>query len=208
MSTPAAMTYASLKADVEAYAERHDEPFVSQIPRFIMMCENRIASEVRGLGLLKIVESVYNGNVIKKPVRWRESCSMHVIVGAERKYLKQRSYEYCRKYAPDATKTGIPALYADYGYEHWLIVPTPADQYPFEIAYYERPMPLSDSNQTNWTTQFAPQLLLYGTLLEAQPFLKLDGRIETFKGFYGNAQEAVQAEAKRRAFDRSLGMRE
>ena len=49
------MTYNSLLADVAMYAERNDRPFIDQVPRFVMLAENRIASQTRGLGLLKIV---------------------------------------------------------------------------------------------------------------------------------------------------------
>lgn len=208
MTTPAAMTYDSLIKDIEEYAERHDKPFIDQIPRFIMLCENRIASEVRGLGLLKVVNSTMNSNVIPKPTRWRETASINFTASGKRKDIKLRTYEYCRKFAPDESKTGEPRFYADYGYEHWLIVPTPGTTYPFELSFYERPEPLSPMNQTNWTTQHAPQLLLYGSLLEAQSFLKQDARMDTFKGLYGNAAEAVTMEAKRRAFDRNYGVRE
>lgn len=208
MTTPAVMTYDSLIKDVEEYAERHDEPFISQIPRFVMLAENRIASEVRGLGLLKIVQGKISGAVLNKPHRWRETASMNITSAGKRKILKQRSYEYCRTFAPDGSVTGVPRFYADYGYEHWLVVPTPATADMLEIMYYERPEPLSSENQTNWTTQYAPQLLLYAALLEAQPFLKLDGRIATFEKFYVAAVEAVGAEAVRRAFDRSAGIRE
>lgn len=204
----AVMTYDSLKKDIEEYAERHDEPFLTQIPRFIMLAENRIASEVRGLGQLKIVNGKMEGAVMAKPLRWRETASMNVTIDGKRKTLFQRGYEYCRMFAPDATKTGEPRFYCDYGYEHWLIVPTPPSQYTFEVNYFERPEPLSNSRQTNWTTQNAPQLILYAALLEAMPFLKKDDRIQTFQAFYQSAHQAVTNEAKRRAFDRSAGMRE
>lgn len=208
MSTATAMTYTSLIKDIEEYAERHDPPFVNQIPRFVMLAENRIASEIRGLGLLKIIKGAMNGAVLQKPERWRETVSVNVTIGTQRKILHQRSYEYCRMYAPNAAITNEPKYYSDYGYEHWLIVPTPPSAYQFEVSYYERPEPLSTNNQTNWTTQYAPQLILYASLLEAQPFLKLDSRVATFQSFYSGAGEAVTNEAKRRAFDRSSGIRE
>lgn len=204
----AVMTFDALKKDIEEYAERHDEPFISQIPRFIMLAENRIASEVRGLGQIKIVNGTMEGAVMAKPLRWRETASMNVSIGTVRKILFERGYEYCRVFAPDSSRTGEPRYYCDYGYEHWMVVPTPPSQYPFEICYYERPEPLSESRQTNWTTQNAPQLILYASLLEAMPFLKNDERIQTFQAFYQSAHQAVTAEAKRRAFDRSAGMRE
>jgi hypothetical protein len=208
MSAPATLTYASLKTDLENYAERHDIPFVTHIPRFIMLAENRIASETRGLGLLKVVTVTMRSPILAKPHRWRETASINANIDGKRKILRQRPYEYCRVFAPDEATAGIPRFYADYGYEHWLIVPTPKAEYETEIMYYERPEPLSDARQTNWTTQNAPQLLIYGALLEAQPFLKQDSRVELFKSLYAEAAAAVTAEAKRRAFDRSYGLRE
>lgn len=208
MTTATVMTYDSLKTDIKNYAERSDDPFLSQIPRFIMLAENRIASEIRGLGLLKVVSGKMEGPVLKKPHRWRETANMMVTVNSKVVTLKERSYEFCRAFSPDMSKLGVPRFYADYGYEHWLIVPSPDSNYTFETSYYERPEPLSDINQTNWTTRYAPQLLLYASLLEAQPFLKDDERVATYQAFYTGAGTAVTNEAKRRAFDRSAGIRE
>lgn len=208
MNTTAVMTYDSLLNDVQQYAERFDEPFISQLPRFVMLAENRIASEIRGLGLLKIVSGKVEGNVMKKPERWRETANFMLSVSGRTRFLKERTYEYVRTYSQDATNLTVPKFYADYGYEHWFIAPTPDLNYPCEISYFERPVPLSDVNQTNWTTQYAPQLLLYAALLEAQPFLKNDERVQTFQAFYTGAGTAVTNEAKRRAFDRTAGVRE
>ena len=66
-----ALTYASLLTDVQTYCERTDNPFVAQISRFVMMAENRLASEVRGLGFQKYVTGTMSGNTIAKPERWR-----------------------------------------------------------------------------------------------------------------------------------------
>lgn len=209
--TAAAMTYNSLVEDITTYAERaNDTVFVAQIPRFIMMAENRIASEVRGLGLVKVASSTMEiGNpIIPKPARWRETVSFNLTTAGERRTVYERSYEYCRFYSPSEADRDVPAYYSDYGYEHFFVVKSPLAAYPFEILYYERPEPLSSNNQTNWTTQYAPQLILFAALLEAQPFLKNDGRIAIYQSMYDRAVGAVTTEAKRRAFDRSAGIRE
>jgi len=73
--------------------------------------------------------------------------------------------------------------------------------YSFELQYYERPEPLSESNQTNWTTQYAPQLLLYGALMEAMPFLKTSERIAEFQALYDRALAAVTKESQDLAID-------
>ncbi len=204
--TAEALTYNSLVTDIQTYAERSDTPFITQIPRFIMLAENRIASEVRGLGSIQIVTGVLsiNSSTIQKPTRFRETISFSILSGANRKYIRKRYYEYCRSFWPNTSLTDEPRYYADYDYEHLFIVPTPSSAFQFELSYYERPVPLSADNQTNWTTQYAPQLLLYASLLEAQPFLKLPDRIQEFKSFYDNAVQALEKEAVRRLSDQAI----
>lgn len=196
-----AMTYDSLVQDLQDYCERSDDPFINQIPRFIQLAENRIASETKPLGFVRAVTGTLSGNILTKPIRWRKTKNMCLIVGADRKYLYNRGYEFLRKYWPDQSKTDVPYYYADYDYEHMFIVPTPALQYQFEMQYYELPEPLSAINQTNWTTQYAPQLLLYATLMEAMPFLKTSERIPEFQGLYDRALSAVTKEDQLRALD-------
>lgn len=192
------MTYNSLCSDIGHYAERSDQEFVSQIPRLIMLTENRLASEVHGLGTQRYVTNSLAQATIPKPERWRETVSLNITVAGSRKFLLPRSYNYCRVYSPDESATGVPEYFADYGYEHLIVVPTPQTAFPMELCYYERPLPLSDSNQTSWYTQYAPQLLLYGTLLEAQPFLKRPERIGEFQSLFDRAVSAVSGESERR----------
>lgn len=211
MTAAAALTYDSLVTDVMTYAERDDSPFVDQIPRLIMMAENRIASSVRGLGLIKFANtSLTQGVAIyPKPARWRETASFSYIGSTDaRVYLKEREYEYCRTYWPIVALMGTPKYYANYDYENFLVVSTPDATYSAELSYYERPEPLSSTNQVNWTTQYAPQLLLYGTLLEAQPFLKLPERIAEFRAFYDEAVKNVATESTRRAQDQAMNRTE
>lgn len=200
---PAAMTYDSLVQDLIDYCERSDTPFLNQIDRFIMMCENRIASESKPLGFLRTVSGTLDGNILAKPIRWRQTRNFSLIVGAERMYLYKREYEYLRTYWPDPSLVDVPYFYSDYDYEHFFIAPSPDLDYQFEIQYYERPEPLSSVNQTNWTTQYAPQLLLYGTLIEAMPFLKTSERIPEFQALYDRALSAIANEDKMRAVEQT-----
>ena len=200
---PAAMTYDSLVSDITTYCERSDNPFIDQVPRFIMMAENRIACESKPLGFLKTVSGNLSGNTLVKPARWRKSKSFCIVNGVNRTYLYERGYEYCRSYWPDQSKVDVPTYYADYDYEHFFIAPTPDLAYFFELQYYERPMPLSEVNQTNWTTQYAPQLLLYASLLEAMPFLKTTERIQEFQALYDRSLVMITKEDSERRSDSS-----
>ena len=154
---------------------------------------------------------VISQSVYAKPDRWRDTISINIGTGATnttRKSLFTRSYEYVRSYWPDESQTSEPIFYADYNYDNWLIVPTPDDDYPIEILYYELPPLLDDTTQTNWLSEYAPQLLLYGTLLEATPFLKNDDRIPVWQQMYDRAAAMLNGEDLAKILDRSATRKE
>ena len=200
----AVMTYTSLAADIESYLERTDTATVDKIPTFIMLAEQVIASQIKFLGNLTVNEStMVQGNpVIAKPARWHKTVSMNVTVAGVKSPIFLRKYEYLREYWPEAVNEDIPKFYADYDYTHWLIAPTPADAYTFEVLYYERVQPLDVSNQTNWFTEYAPQALLYGSLLQAMPFLKNDERMAMWRAEYDLIINTLKTEDIQRIGDR------
>jgi len=204
MTTASVMTYDSLVENIQSYLERTDTATLEKIPLFIMLAEQTIASQIKFLGNLTVVEStmVSNQPVIDKPARWHKTVSFNITVAGERQPVLLRKYEYLREYWPNATDTGIPAYFADYDYTHWLVAPTPALGYTFEVLYYERIQPLDSSNQTNWFTIYAPQALLYGSLLQAMPFLKNDERMAMWQQNYDLIMRTLTAEDKLRLADR------
>jgi hypothetical protein len=204
MTTAAVMTYDSLVSDISSYLERTDQATLEKIPTFIMLAEQVIAAEIKFLGNLTPMQSNYvtGQAVVDKPARWHKTVSMNVTVGGVRQPVFLRKYEYLREYWPNPTQTDSPKFYADYDYTHWLIAPTPDDDYAFEVLYYERIQPLDSSNQTNWFTIYAPQALLYGTLLQAMPFLKNDERIPMWQAQYDKIMQVLKAEDIQRMGDR------
>jgi hypothetical protein len=204
MTTAAVMTYDSLVADVATYLERTDVATLEKIPTFVMLAEQIIASQIKFLGNLTVQASQMTSDdpVINKPARWRKTVSMNITVDGKRQPVLLRRYEYLREYWPDPTATDVPKFYTDYDFTHWLVAPTPDVAYNFEVLYYERVQPLDSSNQTNWFTQYAPQALLYGSLLQAMPFLKNDGRVQLWQAMYKQAMDVLTAEDKLRVADR------
>jgi hypothetical protein len=200
----AVMTYTSLVADIASYLERSDAQTLAKIPSFIMLAEQVIASEIKFLGNLTVNNStmVIGQAIVPKPARWHKTVSMNVTVSGQKQPVLLRKYEYLREYWPDATATGTPAYYADYDYTHWLVAPTPAAAYTFEILYYERVQPLDESNQSNWFTEYAPQAMLYGSLLQAMPYLKNDDRMPMWQSQYDKIISTLKTEDVQRMGDR------
>lgn len=200
----AVMTYDSLVENIQSYLERTDTATIEKIPLFIMLAEQTIASQIKFLGNLTVNASnmTAGANIIDKPARWHKTVSMNITVGGKRYPVLIRKYEYLREYWPDPAQTSVPKFYADYDYTHWLVAPTPDDDYSFEVLYYERIQPLDSSNQTNWFTIYAPQALLYGSLLQAMPFLKNDERVGMWQAQYTAIMQTLIAEDKLRIADR------
>ena len=205
------MTYDSLLVDVRRYLERgftveSDGIVYEQLPRLVTLGERRIARELKIQGFIRAVETTLQTGVAvyRKPDRWRDTVSM-TIDGTP---IFARSYEYCRNYWPDEAQLSAPEFYADYDYQHWLLTPTPDAAQVWEILYYEQPALLGDDFQTNWLTEYAPDLLLYATLLEATPFLKKDDRIQIWQAMYDRAAQAISGEDLKRILDRTANRSE
>jgi len=204
MTTAAVMTYDSLVLNIQQYLERSDAATLAQIPNFIMLTEQVIASQIKFLGNLTVNASnmVIGTATIDKPARWHKTVSMNVTVSGQRQPVFLRKYEYLRQYAPDPSVQGTPKFYADYDYTHWLVAPTPDTAYAFEVLYYERIQPLDSTNQTNWFTIYAPQALLYGSLLQAMPYLKNDDRMAMWQQQYDLIINTLKQEDVLRTGDR------
>jgi hypothetical protein len=68
--------------------------------------------------------------------------------------------------------------------------PEPDSGYTVNGTYWGKPTALrsaSNDAQDNWLIVNAPDLALYGSLLQAEPFLKNDARIGVWQNFYANA---------------------
>lgn len=205
---PQAMTYTSLVTDLEAYLQRDDALVINQIPRFIMLAQQRIPREMKLLGFRIPVTGTFDGTaqttgIMQKPSDWRQTISFYVGTGVGNNTFTpvfERVNEYLRTTYP-SPETGTPRFYADADYQHWLVVPFPISGTPFRIDYYSVLTMLDTQNTTNWLTNYAPDLLLYACLLEAIPFLKVDERIPVWQGLYLNAKSALQAQQLEGRFD-------
>ncbi len=206
MSTP--MTYATLVSQIQQYFNRTDADFVAQIPYFIYQAEQRICRESKSL----LLELYLTGNFIAgtsvypKPATWRRTLSWNWGNGVgenTRNQLFLRSYDFIRNYWPDSTQTGDPLYYCDYNYSNWLIAPTPSADSPFEIAVLTLPDPITPLNQTNFLTNFAPDLFLYACLLEGTPYLKNFEIIPVWQSMYERALASFNGQDDMRKTDRA-----
>lgn len=199
------MTYDSLVANVIDYMERDDDQFIAAIPGMIALAESSIAAELRSYIQLIVVETnlAQNQTTLTKPARWRKTVSMKI----NGQPMLLRSQDYVSQYLSEST-TGQPKYYAEYDYSNWMFAPLPNKSYPVEIIYYAEIQPLDVQNQQNLWTAVAPQAMLFGTLLQAQGYLKALDKLPVWKQYYTDAINALRKEDDLRRVDRNTNVQE
>jgi hypothetical protein len=85
---------------------------------------------------------------------------------------------------------GQPRYFSVFGVEMELL-PTPDQNYTIEMVYRQNIPALSTTNSTNWLLTMAPDLYLYGALLESAPYIKEDARIQTWGLGFQSARDSL-----------------
>ncbi len=208
---PTQMTFNSLKADLQTYAERggatYDTTVYNQLPEIINLAERRMARELKVQGFINVVSSamVTNQRAYQKPDRWRSTISMSIGTGVgnnTRTPLRELSYEAAGNYWTSMSTGAQPRFYADYDYLNWLIAPTPDAAYPWEILYWQLPPLLDSTNTTNWLTEYAPNALLHGALVELFGFVRNPQDQDKWKVEYDRDMGALVGEDLQKIVDR------
>ena len=202
------MNYLLLVNEIKSYLNRNDEETVAQIPGFLMKGEQKICRDCKNIGFVKYVTGSFiaSTSVYPKPSRWKRTLTFNYGTGENNNIINQlylRSYEYLRLYWPDSAQVGNPKFYADYGFSSWLVAPSPSQNFPFEVGYLELPEPLSLQNQSNWISDYIPDILLYSALLQAMPYVKTDERLPVWQQAYREGIAALNAEDDQRVLDRA-----
>jgi hypothetical protein len=205
MSGAYQMTYDNLIADIISYMERNDAGFIAQIPSLIGLAESAIAAELKTLLQLTVVETTLNQNqvVLNKPARWRKTVSMKT----NGQPMLMRSQDYVAQYQNESS-AGAPKYYAEYDYNNFAFAPKPDQAYPIEITYYSEIQPLDTTNQQNLFTRECPQAMLFGTLLQAQGYLKALDKLPVWKSYYTDSLAALKKEDNTRRVDRNTTIQE
>jgi hypothetical protein len=75
--------------------------------------------------------------------------------------------------------------------EEFQLAPIPDTNYTLQMLYYAAPPYLSSTNPSNVFLANCPDLLLYASLAEAEPYLMNDPRLETWANMYDRGLNAL-----------------
>jgi hypothetical protein len=91
----------------------------------------------------------------------------------------------------NANAQGIPKYFTIIGGQI-RVHPVPDATYTGEMTYFTKLDKLSNSNTTNWLLASSPDAYLYGSLMQAAPYLKDDERVAVWGTLYNTAIEAIK----------------
>lgn len=177
-------TYSELKTAIANYLARTD--LTDQIPDFIRFAEIRLRRELRIRQMLKSVTSTTTGgdSTVELPSDFLEIRDFLVVGNPIQPLTYSSPAVFSRN--TRSTESGKPVDYTILATEFQL-APIPDSAYTVKLLYYFAPTFLSDSNQGNAFITNAPDALLYAALLEAEPYIMNDARINTWGGMYDRA---------------------
>jgi hypothetical protein len=177
-------TYSDLQTSIANYLARSD--LTSIIPDFITLAENRLRRELRIRQMLKsVTTSTVSGDAtVELPSDFLEIRDFVVMTNP----IQPLSYSSPSSLSNDmrTSEVGVPLSYTILASEFQL-APAPDGIYTLKMLYFAAPPYLSSSNASNVFLNVAPDGLLYGALVEAEPYLMNDARINTWGSMYDRA---------------------
>jgi hypothetical protein len=187
-------TFAGLKATIADYLNRDD--LTAIIPSFITIAEAKFNRKLRTRQMIKRANGQIESAFFAYPSDWLQAkefqlntnpiVRLQFVTEAYGDELKANRY----------VSIGQPAYYTITGTQLEFI-PAPDSTYSAELTYYAKIPALSDSNTSNWLLAYAPDLYLYGALLEAAPYLKDDERLAVWSQMYINSLGDIEVADQR-----------
>jgi hypothetical protein len=180
--------YTDLQASVASYLGRSD--LTSVIPDFIRFAETRLARELRTRLMLKsaTAPTVAGDARVALPTDFLEIRDLFVQGNPRMPVTYLSPSAFTRDARAD--ESGLPVFYTVLASE-FQFAPQPDTVYTLEILYYARPTVLSSITPSNVFLANYPDALLYGSLIEAEPYLINDARSQTWATLYDRAVKNI-----------------
>lgn len=181
-------TYSELKASVADWLNRSD--LTATIPDFIALAESQVERKLRTRQMIVRANATIDTEYGTVPADFLEVKSLKLQTNpvTPLQFETIDSLDNLQSQYPSSSK---PRYFSIVG-SQIRTVPLPDSSYTAELTYYAKLTKLSGSVDTNWLLTAAPDVYLYGSLLQAAPYLKDDARIQVWATLYTSAMDDLQ----------------
>ena len=173
-------TYAELKTSIGDWLNRSD--LTTAIPDFISLAEAQIERNLRTRQMLSRSTATIDTEYAAVPADFLEVKSFKLNTNPPTP-LQFETIDSMDNLSTIYTSSTKPAYFSVVGGQ-FRFVPIPDSSYTSELTYYAKLSKLSTTNTTNWLLTAAPDVYLYGALMQAAPYLQDDARITTWASLY------------------------
>lgn len=205
------LTYNQLKQNVQDWLENSATSFTTAtgsgkapIDLCIELAELRIAKEVDLTAFRKVSTLSLSGSTATVAVPSDMVVPRYLRI-QNGDFLLQKDESFIKEYNKNPSNTGTVRYYAfnqtgttytsGNRQTNFLFGPTPALATTVEIGYTMRVPGLSSGNQNTYLGDKAPDVILYGTLIEAVGYMKETPQaIELWQGYYNRALQTLANE--------------
>lgn len=187
-------SYSELKTAVGRWLKRSD--LTDYLGDFVTLGESRIYRDLRIRPMETALSTAISSGVVAVPSGYLDMKHAY-INGTPVQKMQRKDPEWIYQNYPTRSSDGKPLFFAREG-ENFIFGPYPDSAYTVKGIYYKRLDALSDSNTTNWFTSNAPDLLLYASLCEAEPFVKADARLAQLLPIWEAKYNEIKGQIQRR----------
>ena len=170
-------TYAELQTATANWLDRTD--LTDRVPEFIALAEASFNRTIRQPQMITKNDSFsISGQYTTLPTDTLEI--IRIVVDVQPVItLEYLTPEEISERRSSLTGTGKPYYFTVVGgtTNQLEVLRSPDETYTTSIVYYTKIAALSDSATSNWLLTNHPDIYLFGTLLEAEPYLKDDERV-------------------------------
>lgn len=181
-------TYSELKSAIADWLNRDD--LTATIPNFIALAEAQMNRTIRHRKMVTRATATLDTPYFAVPSDWQENIRFLLNTNPVTPLLYVTPEQLIEDQQMYST-SGQPMFYTMVG-QQFEVLPTPDSSYSSELLYYAKIASLSDSNTTNWLLTESPDLYLYGALVQSAPYLKEDGRVQTWAALYQQLHEDMR----------------
>jgi hypothetical protein len=177
-------TYTELKASIADWLNRTD--LTTTIPDFISLAEAQIERTLRTRQMIVRANASFDSEYGAVPDDFLETKSLKLTSTNPLTPLSFLSIDDMDAARSHYTASGRPRFFSVVGGQ-FRISPTPDAAYTAELIYFAKLAKLSSTVASNWLLTSSPDIYLYGSLLQAAPYLQDDARIQTWATLYERA---------------------
>lgn len=184
-------TYTELKSSLADWLNRSD--LTSVIPDFIRLAEAQMERQLRTRQMIvratasfaagaeygTVPDDFLEAKAVKLDTNPVTSLTFQTIDALDQ--LSNTTY----------LSSGKPLYFTVVG-NQFRLLPIPDGTYTADLVYYAKLTKLSSTVATNWLLTQAPDVYLYGSLLQAAPYLQDDARISVWSSLYMAGLDQLQ----------------